>query len=174
MTGWRWLFLVVLPIAAVVAVAALHRLENVGEARPGSVDPASVGLAALGFGGLVYGLSGLGSAADAAVSPWAFVAAGIAVVGIFAHRQVRRQDHPHGPLLDLRTLTHRTFSLALALQALAFLTMMGAMILLPLYLQGLRGLTPSRPAFSWRRAGWPWASPGHGSGRPSTAGAPAR
>lgn len=141
-TGWRWLFLVVLPIAAGVAVAALRRLENVGETRATSVDGASVALAALGFGALVYGLSGFGGSTSGVVSPWVYVAAGLAVVGAFAYRQVRRQEHPHGPLLDLRTLTHRTFTLAVVLQAIAFLTLMGAMILLPLYLQGLRGLTP--------------------------------
>ncbi len=141
-TGWRWLFLVVLPIAMLVVAAALRRLEDVTEPGAGSADATSVGLAALGFGALVYGLSGLGSTGDAAVSPWVFIVVGVVVVATFARRQVRRQDHPHGPLLDLRTLAHRPFALALGLQAVAFLTMMGAMILLPLYLQGLRGLTP--------------------------------
>ncbi len=140
--SWRWLFLFVLPVAVVVGVVALRQLEDVGEPRPGSVDVPSVVLAAVGFGGLVYGLSGLGAPEDPAVSPWLLIAAGLAVIGLFAVRQVRRQAHPHGPLLDLRTLTHRTFTMALAVQAVAFLTMMGAMILLPLYLQSLRGLTP--------------------------------
>ncbi len=141
-TGWRWLFLVVLPIAVVVAVAALLRLENVGQTRAGSVDALSVVLAAIGFGALVYGLSGLGSASSAALSPWLSISGGLAVVGGFALRQLKLQHRPQGPLLDLRTLTHRTFALALGAQATAFLTMMGAMILLPLYLQDLRGLSP--------------------------------
>lgn len=139
--SWRWLFLVVLPIGMLIAVAALRRLEDVGETRPGSVDVPSVLLAAAGFGGLVYGLSGLGAPEPAAVSPWLLIGGGVAVVAAFALRQVRRQSHAAGPLLDLRTLRHRTFTLALMLQAVAFLTMMGAMILLPLYLQDLRGLT---------------------------------
>lgn len=141
-TGWRWLFLLVLPVAAGVAVAALRRLEDVGSTRPGSVDTRSVLLAALGFGGLVYGLSELGSASTPSALPWACIAGGLAVVGLFAARQVRLQRRPQGPLLDLRTLTHRTFALALGLQGSAFLTLMGAMILLPLYLQSVRGLTP--------------------------------
>lgn len=140
--SWRWLFLFVLPVAVAVGVVALRRLEDVGQPQSGSVDVPSVVLAAVGFGGLVYGLSGLGAPGDPAVSPWLLIASGLAVIGLFVVRQVRRQSHPHGPLLDLRTLTHRTFSMALALQAVAFLTMMGAMILLPLYLQSLRGLSP--------------------------------
>jgi MFS transporter, DHA2 family, lincomycin resistance protein len=140
--GWRWLFLVMLPIAAGVAAAALRRLGNVGEQRAGSVDVPSVGLAAFGFGGLVYGLSEFGASDEPVVSPWAIVGVGLLVVAAFVLRQVRLQRRPSGPLLDLRSVTHRTFSLALCLQSVAFLTLMGAMILLPLYLQGLRGLTP--------------------------------
>lgn len=140
--GWRSLFVVVLPIAGGVALVALRRLENVGEPRPGALDVLSVVLAGAGFGALVHGLSRFGPASSSGPSPWWSVAGGLAVVALFAVRQRRLQRRPQGPLLDLRALTHRTFALALALQAVAFLTMMGAMILLPLYLQGLRGLTP--------------------------------
>ncbi len=140
--SWRWLFLVMLPIAGGVALAALRRLENVGEQRSGSVDVLSVVLAGLGFGSLVYGLSGFGAPEAPAVSPWALVGGGAAVVALFVLRQRRLQRRPAGPLLDLRTLGHRTYAVALVLQAVAFLTMMGAMILVPLYLQGLRELTP--------------------------------
>ena len=46
------------------------------------------------------------------------------------------------PLLDLRVLSHRTYAVGVTVQAVSFLAMMGAMILLPLYLQDLRGLSP--------------------------------
>ena len=52
---------------------------------------------------------------------------------------LQRRD---APLLDLRVLTHRTYAVGVTIQAVSFLAMMGAMILLPLYLQELRGLTP--------------------------------
>ncbi|MGO4616897.1 MFS transporter, partial [Nocardia sp. 2TAF39] len=55
--SWRWLFVLVLPIAGVVTWLGLRQLENVGEPRAGGIDSASVALAALGFGGLVFGLS---------------------------------------------------------------------------------------------------------------------
>jgi len=139
---WRWLFGLVLPVAVLVTIAALRKLTDVGETRDGSIDVPSVALAAVGFGGLVYGLSGLGAPEDPAVSPWAIIVGGALVVATFVARQVRLQRRPSGPLLDLRTLNHRTYTLAVTLQAVAFLTLMGAMILLPLYLQELRGLTP--------------------------------
>ncbi len=146
-TSWRWLFGLVLPIAAGVTVVALRRLVDVGEPRAGSLDVPSVLLAALGFGGLVYGLSGLGAESPATVPPALLVALGIGVVGLFAWRQRRLQVHEDtgtgtGPLLDLRVLGRRTYAVALALQAVAFLTMLGTMILVPLYLQDLRDLSP--------------------------------
>ncbi|MBM6399243.1 MDR family MFS transporter [Phycicoccus sonneratiae] len=139
--GWRWLFGLVLPVAAVVTALGLRRLENVGEPRTGTVDWASVVLSALGFGGLVYGLSRIGEEHPGAVPALGWVLGGVAVVVAFVLRQ-RSLTRRSEPLLDLRALTHRVFSVSLAMQSVAFLTMLGAMILLPLYLQDLRGLTP--------------------------------
>ena len=46
------------------------------------------------------------------------------------------------PLLDLRTLKHRTYAVSLLLMSAAFMAFLGSMILLPLYLQNIRGLSP--------------------------------
>jgi DHA2 family lincomycin resistance protein-like MFS transporter len=143
-TSWRWLFGLVLPVAVVVSVLSLRKLTDVGETKPGALDWGSVVLAGLGFGGLVYGLSGLGEGGEGGeggVPPEALVAGGLLTIGLFVLRQraLQRRDVP---LLDLRTLTHRTFTVALALQSVSFLAMLGSMILLPLYLQDLRGLSP--------------------------------
>jgi DHA2 family lincomycin resistance protein-like MFS transporter len=139
--SWRWLFGLVLPIAVLVTVLSLRRLTDVGETKPGSLDGLSVVLAGLGFGGLVYGLSGLGEGSPGLLPPEGMVAGGVLTIGLFVLRQLSLQRRDV-PLLDLRTLRHRTFTLALALQSVSFLAMLGSMILLPLYLQDLRGLSP--------------------------------
>ncbi|MGG5259867.1 MDR family MFS transporter [Phycicoccus avicenniae] len=139
--GWRWLFGLVLPVVVLVSVLGLRRLENVGETRAGGVDVVSVVLSALGFGGLVYGLSRIGEQHAGSVPAPVWVVGGLAVVATFVLRQ-RRLTRRSEPLLDLRALAHKVFAVSLAMQSLAFLTMLGAMILLPLYLQDLRGLTP--------------------------------
>jgi DHA2 family lincomycin resistance protein-like MFS transporter len=139
--SWRWLFGVVLPVLALVAVVGLRRLTNVGETHVSRIDWPSVALAALGFGGLVYGLSRIGEARPGALPAWVWVTGGAVVVAGFVLRQ-RRLTRRSEPLLDLRTLAHRTYALSLLLQSIAFLAMLGAMILLPLYLQDLRGLSP--------------------------------
>jgi DHA2 family lincomycin resistance protein-like MFS transporter len=137
--SWRWMFGLVLPVAAVIAVVGLSKLTNHGAQQAGDVDWFSVVAAALGFGGLVYGLSQLGAAGVALVPPYAVVLLGLAAIAVFVHRQLvlQRADRP---LLDLRTLRHRTFTVSLALMSVAFMAMLGSMILLPLYLQDVRGL----------------------------------
>ncbi|WP_328529242.1 multidrug efflux MFS transporter [Nocardioides sp. NBC_00368] len=137
--SWRLLFLLVLPIAVVVAWSGLRRLENVNEPAESSVDWASVVIAALGFGSLVYGLSRF---AEGEVGlPLLIAAAGAVLILGFVLRQLRLQ-RVGSPLLDLRAFLHSTFTKSLVLMAIAFLAMMGSMILLPLYLQTVRGLSP--------------------------------
>lgn len=140
-TSWRGLFLVVLPIAVLITVVSLRRLPDVGEPTAGRVDVASVVLAALGFGSLVYGLSGLGEGGGGALPAEVPAVLGLLVVGLFVHRQLRLQRTGE-PLLDLRTLSHRTYAVSISLMAVAFMAMLAALILLPLYLQDVRGLSP--------------------------------
>ncbi|WP_256334929.1 MDR family MFS transporter [Lentzea albidocapillata] len=139
--SWRLLFVAVLPIAGAVTYFGLRHLDNIGEPKVSTLDWASAAMATLGFGGLVYGLSLFGEGESNLGPSIGIVIAGAALVAFFVLRQLKLQ-RTGAPLMDLRTLTHRTFALSLALMCIAFLTMMGSMILLPLYLQNLRGLTP--------------------------------
>ena len=137
--SWRLMFLVVLPIAAVITWSGMRKLENVGEPQPGSVDWLSVVVAALGFGGLVFGLSRFSEGIS--LWPVVIIVAGLALIGAFVLRQLSLQ-RDGAPLMDLRVLRHRTYTLALLLMSVAFMAMLGSMILLPLYLQDVRGLSP--------------------------------
>ncbi|MGP4025883.1 MDR family MFS transporter [Actinomadura sp. 3N407] len=137
--SWRLLFAAVLPIAALITWRGLAELENVGEPQLSTIDWFSVGAAAAGFGSLVYGLSRFGE--GGAVVPALIVVAGLVMIAAFAVRQLRLQRRDV-PLLDLRVLRNPTYALSLLLMSLGFMAMLGSMILLPIYLQSLRGLTP--------------------------------
>ncbi|GAA3121249.1 DHA2 family efflux MFS transporter permease subunit [Nonomuraea salmonea] len=137
--SWRLLFAVVLPIAALVTWRGLAQLQNVGEPRVGTIDWFSVVTAAAGFGGLVYGLSRFeGGDAGMAV---AIVVAGLVTIAVFVVRQLVLQRRGV-PLVDLRTLRNRTYTVALIMMAVAFMAMLGSMVLLPLYLQNVRAFSP--------------------------------
>jgi len=138
--SWRWIFLFVLPIAAAIGIFGYRKLINVGEPVASSVDWLSVVIAAIGFGSLVYGLSEVGVPGDHTPAYVALVVGGTGVAS-FVWRQLvlQRSDRP---LLDLRTLRFRVFSVSLGVMAFAFMAMLGSMILLQLYLQNVRGMTP--------------------------------
>ncbi|WP_194819444.1 MDR family MFS transporter [Nocardia sp. XZ_19_385] len=136
--SWRWLFVLVLPIAGAVTYLGYRKLEDIGEPQTGDIDWASVALAALGFGGLIYGLSKFSP--DNVASPVLLVVSGIALVAVFAVRQLKLQ-RVGAPLMDLRVLLAGTYTKGLILMSIAFLAMLGSMMLLPLYLQNLRHLS---------------------------------
>ncbi len=138
--SWRWIFLVVLPIAGAIGVLGHRRLVNVGVPVAGSVDWLSVVIAAVGFGSLVYGLSEVGVQGDHSLA-YGALALGVVGIGCFVWRQLvlQRSDRP---LLDLRALRIRIFSLSLGVMAIAFMAMLGSMILLQLYLQNVREMSP--------------------------------
>ncbi|WP_036530302.1 MDR family MFS transporter [Nocardia sp. CNY236] len=137
--SWRWLFVLVLPIAGVTAWLGLRQLENIGEPQAGHIDVVSVALAALGFGGLVFGLSRFESGNFA--KPALIVAVGLALIAVFVFRQLSLQ-RTGTPLLNLQVLRSSAYAKALFLMSVAFMAMLGSMMLLPLYLQNLRGLSP--------------------------------
>lgn len=138
--AWRWMFFTVLPISVAIAVVGLRKLTDVGETRTGVIDWLSVALSALGFGPLVYGLSELGADNDhPAWTAWLAIAVGVVAITTFVRRQLALQ-RDGSPLLDLRTLRHATFAKGLVLMSVAFMAMLGSMILLPLYLQRAHGL----------------------------------
>jgi DHA2 family lincomycin resistance protein-like MFS transporter len=135
--GWRWMFWIVLPltVTALVTGAIWMRLDSRTRSVP--LDLPSVLLSAIGFGGLLYGLSALGESGGGQqlLPPWTPVVVGVAALAVFVRRQTRLQHHDRA-LLDLRPFTHRTFVVALALAMLLFMCLLGvAAILLPLYLQ---------------------------------------
>jgi MFS transporter, DHA2 family, lincomycin resistance protein len=138
--SWRWMFLLVLPVAGAIGIVGLRKLKNVGEPTAGALDFVSVPLAALGFGSLVYGLSLVGRD-DAPVSPYLLIGGGLVVLATFVWRQLGLQ-RGGSPLLDLRTLTHRNYTLSLLLMVIAFMGFLGSLLLMPLYLQDVRGLSP--------------------------------
>jgi MFS transporter, DHA2 family, lincomycin resistance protein len=138
--SWRFMFLFVLPIALAALAYGARTLRNVGTPRRLSLDLISVPLSALGFGGLVYALSkfGEGGLGNPAVSV-PLAVGGVSLVA-FLWRQLALARTGE-PLLDLRAFRFPMFSLGVGLMVIAMMALFGGMILLPLYLQNLRGLS---------------------------------
>ncbi len=138
---WRWLFVLVLPIAIAALVLGARRIENVTTPREAPLDLGSVLLSAVGFGGGVYGLSLVGvPTAPQSFPSWAPLAIGSVGMVAFVVRQLALQRHDRA-LLDLRTFTSRNFTVSVVLMAIMMMALFGTLIVLPIYLQNVRGLT---------------------------------
>lgn len=147
--GWRWIFGIVLPLALVALAVGARWIHNLGEPTDAPIDVISVILSALGFGGLVFGLSQIGgsahggSGADAAAADAmstvtlvaSFVVGGVALA-LFVWRQLILQRTDRA-LLDLRVFRSLNFSLAISQMAVMSLAFFGAITIIPLYMQNV-------------------------------------
>lgn len=144
--GWRWMFILVLPIALIMLVIGIRFVTNVNEPRKLPISVPSVILAAVGFGGLVYGLSGIGSGdgdnpQGTPMTTWIALAVGVVGLIAFVIMQ-KRLEKKDDALLDLRTFSSRNFSTAVVLMVVAMMALFGTIVLLPIYLQQVLHMDP--------------------------------
>ena len=159
-TTWHWIFLVNLPIGALVFIAALFSVpETRGQkTRPG-VDVDGALLSAIGFGALVFAiiegpelgwwqpktelnLFGWVWPADASISivPVAFAVAAIALI-LFVVWERHREKVQREALLDLGLFTYSTFSWGNLTAAMVAIGEFAIVFVLPLYLINALGLS---------------------------------
>ncbi|WP_426989343.1 DHA2 family efflux MFS transporter permease subunit [Pseudarthrobacter sp. Y6] len=140
---WRFMFVFVLPVALAALAIGAKYLTNVGETEKTKLDFLSVLLTVPAFGGLVYGLSQIGGGHGGQSGPntvaIAALVIGVASLTVFVLRQLRLQK-AEAPLLDLRAFNFRMFTVSVLLMVVAMMALFGGVILLPLYLQEIRGL----------------------------------
>lgn len=130
---WRVLFVMMLPIALCTIIFAHFTLKNVTEQTDPRLDVLSVILSTFAFGGLLFGFSNAGSAGWTSMQVLVPLAVGALTLVWFVHRQL----HLESPLLELRVLSNRMFSLGTVLGMLVFMAMIGGMLMIPLYMQNM-------------------------------------
>lgn len=142
---WRWMFYLVLPIALAALVLGAAKIKNVTTPSKAPLDVFSVVLSAIGFGGLVYGLSNLGgetAQGGSGVPAWIPLLVGVLGIASFIVRQLSLQKRD-AALLDLRTFTIPVFTFSVVMMAISMMAMFGVIILLPIYMQNVLGLDAS-------------------------------
>ncbi|HZE37743.1 MAG TPA: MDR family MFS transporter [Stackebrandtia sp.] len=146
--SWRWMFWLVLPIALVVGFIGYRQIENVGEPKKVPIDVFSVVLSALGFGGLIYGLSRIGEGGrtgggshSSPVAMWIALSVGVVGLVVFVWRQLMLQRDDRA-LLDLRTFKAGNFTITVVILLICMATLFGTVILLPIYTQQVLHLSP--------------------------------
>jgi DHA2 family lincomycin resistance protein-like MFS transporter len=139
--SWRWMFILMLPISLGALALGARRIQNVTTPHNAPIDGVSVALSGLAFGGIVYGLSNIGApTAAGAIPAGAWSGAGAVFLAVFIFRQLSLQKSGY-PLLDLRTFESRNFTVSVLLMASMMMALFGTIILLPIYLQNVLGLS---------------------------------
>lgn len=143
--SWRVLFYGVLPIALFVMIFAYFKLKNVTETTNPKIDPISLLLSTIGFGGIVYGFSssGEGNGAWSSNEVLISIAIGVTALILFTWRQLTISQ----PLLDLRTFKYNIFRLSTVIMMIIMMAMFSAMMLLPIFLQNALGYSPLKAGF---------------------------
>ncbi|MCQ4201440.1 MFS transporter [Streptomyces sp. NPDC058783] len=134
---WGSVFLINLPVMAVLVVVGVKLLPESRNPNPGPWDLLSVVLSLVGMVGVVYAVKEIAAHGFA----WATLGAGL--LGAAAlHGFVRRQLTMPVPLLDMRLFGNRGFSGAVLADLLTILGLSGLVFFLSQYLQLVQGRRP--------------------------------
>ncbi|MBM7767513.1 DHA2 family efflux MFS transporter permease subunit [Glutamicibacter nicotianae] len=137
--GWQYIFILMLPLALVILALGAIFFQIPSTARKIKVDYASVLLSALAFGFLVYGISSIERAAENATVMIASFAIGLVALVLFIIRQIKLAATGR-ELLNLSPFTSRTFSFAIAMIMIAFGTLLGSLMIVPILLEFGKGI----------------------------------
>ena len=142
--GWRWIFLLNLPIAvAVVAITTRHVPETRDPSATGRFDIAGAVLAALALAGLTYALiEAPENAAPVAVIGAAAIGVVAAVWFWLVERRRTRSPEKVEPMLPLDIFSSRQFSVINVITFLVYGAFGGVLFLLVLQLQVVSGFSP--------------------------------
>jgi DHA2 family lincomycin resistance protein-like MFS transporter len=140
--SWRWLFILMLPIALVALALGAWKLRNTTTPEPVALDVPSLLLSAIGFGGLVYGLSLIGEASSghSPISPYLPIVVGLVGLVAFVLRQIPLQRRDSA-FLDMRIFLRKSFTMPLLIMVVVAGNGIGLLIVIPLVLTNVTGLS---------------------------------
>jgi EmrB/QacA subfamily drug resistance transporter len=138
--SWRWIFFVNLPVG-VAAVELARRLLSDAKPHAGvRLDLRGLALLSPGVAIFVYGMSEAGTRGGFGNATTVIAGTlGVALVSLFV---VHAQRRGHEALLDVSLFVRRGFATAAGATLLLGIALFGALILLPLYYQLVRGESP--------------------------------
>ncbi|MTV83102.1 MDR family MFS transporter [Secundilactobacillus folii] len=136
--SWRMLFLSIMPISLVVLVLGWFTLRKVLPTRKAPIDWLSVLMSMIGFGSMLFAFSSVGDYQWTDPIVYVTLTVGVIVVALFVWRSTRIKN----PLLQFKVFEHKEFTLSAILVSVSFMSMNGFTLVLPLYLQTVRGESP--------------------------------
>ncbi len=133
--GWRAIFFISIAIIFASLIWSLSVFTDVLETSVSSFDTVSFLLSVFAFGGVTLGIGNIGSYPFLSLPVLGILTVGLAAAFCFVIRQL----HLETPFLELRILKSRQYALSVIGSVFLYLVMMGASMLMPLYIQNTMG-----------------------------------
>jgi len=136
--SWRVLFFIVLPLAILSTLLGIKTMQNVGTVSSPKLDKLGIIFSTLGFGGLLYGFSDAGTDGWGSTTVILCLALGAVSLVLFVIRELTTD----APLLEFRIFRYNMYTLTTVINIIVTMALYSGMILLPIYLQKIRGFSP--------------------------------
>ncbi|NHC13231.1 DHA2 family efflux MFS transporter permease subunit [Motilibacter deserti] len=134
--SWRWIFFINVPVGALAIFLAAKVLDRDEKQAAYSIDWLGVVLLSPGLAAVIYGFAKSG---EEGTFLHAQVLVPVLLGGAALAAFVVHALHREAPLVDLRLFANKVFTAATSTLALLVVSVFGGMLLLPLYLQVVRG-----------------------------------
>lgn len=133
--SWHFIFyfwvigsLIVIPFSLLVLTDVLPNSDP-------KIDWVSIRHSLIGFGGLLYGFSLMGTDGFTSIIAWIACVVGLLFIGLF----IRRNLHSKEPMLNVRLFFNRTFTISVLILMLSLMVITGITNVMPMYIQTIAG-----------------------------------
>ncbi|MFD0768279.1 DHA2 family efflux MFS transporter permease subunit [Bacillus sp. CGMCC 1.60114] len=135
---WNVMFYAMFIIGLLITVLALKYFTLKQPISKATLDTFGVIASSIGLGSLLYGFSEAGNNGWSSAEVIIAIVIGVIGLSLFVWRQLTADNK----MLDLRVFRYSAFTSTLLINAIVTMALYGGMILLPVYLQNIRGFTP--------------------------------
>ncbi|MGQ3478726.1 MDR family MFS transporter [Paenibacillus sp. TY11] len=134
--SWHWIFIINLPIGIIAFILGYKYLPKSGRHAAPHLDVIGMCLAPIAFSMLAYGVSEGGTSWSSISTITGLTVGGIALI-LFIFVELAQKQ----PLLELKVFKSSDFTRSIILTWIVQLALFGAMLIVPLYLQGVMHYT---------------------------------
>ncbi|CAH1216735.1 Putative multidrug resistance protein MdtD [Paenibacillus plantiphilus] len=134
--SWHWIFIINLPIGIIAFILGYKYLPKSGGTKAPHLDVIGMCLAPIAFSMLAFGVSEGGTSWSSASAITGLTVGGIALI-LFIFVELGQKQ----PLLELKVFKSSDFTRSIILTWIVQLALFGAMLIVPLYLQGVMNYT---------------------------------
>lgn len=134
---WQMIFVIALIIISISFVLAVYVFGDILDTAKQKFDIVSFILSVFAYGGIILGIGNIGNYPLLSIKIIFPIIVGIMTMILFVYRQLNIEK----PFLEIRILKNKNFMLSVIGSVMLYFIMMGSSIILPLYVQDIKGMS---------------------------------